>query len=154
MNKTIIMAGVVALVVIGGALYFMGNRQSTGQPQTQTPVITEAPSTVPSSPSGAMKPSGAMMKGEVKEFTVVSKGLNFTPAEIKVKKGDKVKITYKNTLGTHNFTIDKFNVATKTLSAGDEETVEFTVDKAGSFEYYCSVTNHRALGMKGTFIVE
>ncbi len=32
--------------------------------------------------------------------------------------------------------------------------VEFTADKKGTFEYYCSVGEHRVNGMKGKFIVE
>ena len=32
--------------------------------------------------------------------------------------------------------------------------VEFTVDKTGTFEYYCSVGQHRANGMVGNLIVE
>lgn len=150
MNKTVVMAGVIALVVIAFSIYFMGNRTSNNQ--TQSPVVvTEVPT---AAPTETIEPSGSAMKGEVKEFTVVSKGLNFTPTEIKVKKGDKVKITYKNTLGTHSWTLDEFNAATKTISAGESETITFTADKAGTFEFYCSVNNHRAMGMKGTLVVE
>ena len=35
-----------------------------------------------------------------------------------------------------------------------EEVLEFTADKAGSFEYYCSVGEHKAMGMVGTLKVE
>ena len=33
-------------------------------------------------------------------------------------------------------------------------TAEFTADKVGSFEYYCSVGSHRSMGMKGVLKVE
>jgi plastocyanin len=94
-----------------------------------------------------------MMEG-VKEFTVESKGLKFTPNEIRVKVGDTVKITYVNTLGTHDWGIDELNVRTQLISAGEEETVEFVVDQAGTFEFYCSVPGHRGAGMFGTLVVE
>ena len=71
-----------------------------------------------------------------------------------VKKGDRVRITFKNSGGTHDFIIDEFNVATKRLNGGEQDAVEFTADKTGSFEYYCSVGSHRAMGMKGTLVVE
>ena len=153
MNKTgTIVLCVLAVALIAGVIIFFNKSQSNmpsaGQ---QTVTVTETP-----------KPSDAMMEKEsspsatkdVSQFTVESKGLNFTPNEIRVKKGDKVSVTYKNTLGTHNFTLDEFGVKTKLLSAGQEETVTFTAEKIGTFEFYCSVANHRAMGMKGNLIVE
>jgi plastocyanin len=71
-----------------------------------------------------------------------------------VKKGDTVKITFKNTGGFHDLKIDEFKVATKQLQGGASEVVTFVADKAGTFEYYCSVGNHRAMGMKGTLTVQ
>ena len=70
-----------------------------------------------------------------------------------VKRGDTVSITLKNAGGTHDLKIDEFDEETERLSAGEEETITFVADRAGSFEYYCSVGNHRAMGMKGTLTV-
>jgi plastocyanin len=90
----------------------------------------------------------------VKEFTVSGSNFKFEPASLKVNKGDKVKITFKNTGGFHDFVIDELDVATKQIQSGQEEVVEFTADEVGMFEYYCSVGNHRAQGMKGTLTVQ
>lgn len=90
---------------------------------------------------------------QVKEFTVTGGNFKFAPNTISVKKGDKVRIVFKNAEGFHDLKIDEFNVATKQIKGGAEETVEFTADKVGSFEYYCSVGQHRAMGMKGTLTV-
>jgi plastocyanin len=92
--------------------------------------------------------------GAVKEFTISGQNFSFTPSAITVKKGDKVKITFKNVNGFHNLMIDEFKVATKTIQGGTEESVEFVADKTGSFQYYCSVGTHRAMGMWGTLKVE
>ncbi len=89
----------------------------------------------------------------VKEFTVTGKNFSFDPSTINVKKGDKVKITFVNSEGFHNFIIDQFSLVSKTTKSPTTETLEFTADKTGSFEYYCSVGTHRAMGMKGTLIV-
>ena len=70
-----------------------------------------------------------------------------------VSKGDKVKIIFKNTGGFHDFTIDEFGVRTKRINGGEEDTIEFVADKSGTFEYYCSVGDHRTLGMRGTLTV-
>jgi plastocyanin len=91
--------------------------------------------------------------GEAKEFTVTGGNFEFTPAAMTVKKGDTVRITFKNVEGFHDFVIDEFDVATKQIQGGAEEVVEFVADEAGSFEYYCSVGSHRAMGMKGTLTV-
>ncbi len=90
----------------------------------------------------------------VVEVTVTGRNMSFDPKEIKVKKGDTVRVTFKNAQGFHDFVIDEFKVKTEQISAGQEEVVEFVADKTGSFEYYCSVGSHRKMGMWGTLIVE
>jgi plastocyanin len=81
--------------------------------------------------------------------------LNGTKApELRVKVGDKVRIEFTSTSGFHDWTIDEFSAATEQVSTGDSTSVEFTADQAGTFEYYCSVGNHRAQGMFGKLIVE
>ncbi len=91
---------------------------------------------------------------KVVEFTVTGKGFLFDPKEIKVKKGDTVRITFVNAEGFHDWKLEGYNVGTKQIAAGKTEVVEFTADKAGTFEYYCSVGQHRQNGMKGNLIVQ
>ncbi len=83
-------------------------------------------------------------------------GLDYTydVKEIRVKKGEKVKIVFNNTEGFHDLKIDEFNAATKQIKAGETESIIFTADKAGTFEYYCSVVQHHKNGMFGKLIVE
>jgi len=50
--------------------------------------------------------------------------------------------------------MNEFNARTKQIKAGETETIEFIADKVGSFEYYCSVGQHRQMGMVGTLVVE
>src|SRR3989344_1013833 len=90
----------------------------------------------------------------VKEFTVISGNFSFTPKTLEVNQGDTVKIIFQNANGTHALKIDEFNVAIKQIKAGESETVEFVADKTGIFEYYCSIGNHRAMGMVGTLTVK
>ncbi len=98
--------------------------------------------------------TNATAPAAVKEFTVSGQNHSFSPSTITVKKGDTVKITFKNVGGFHDLVIDELNVATKQISTGQEETVQFVADKVGTFEFYCSVGSHRAMGMKGSFIVQ
>jgi len=90
----------------------------------------------------------------VKEFTVDGTNFAFNPSEIKVKKGDTVKIVFKDDDGQHNLVIDGYNVSTNLIGPGSQDTIEFVADTVGEFEYYCSVGSHRALGMSGKLIVE
>jgi nitrosocyanin len=78
----------------------------------------------------------------------------FTPNEIKVKKGDTVKVVFTNDGGMHNFLLDAFNVSMDPIKVGESKTLTFVADKTGSFEYYCGVGKHRQMGQKGILVVE
>jgi plastocyanin len=88
------------------------------------------------------------------EFTVNGSNFSFSPNKIEVFKGDKISITFNNTVGTHDLVVEGYNVRTKVLQAGQSETIEFIATETGTFEFYCSVGNHRAQGMKGTLVVK
>ena len=108
----------------------------------------------PPDQKSAPTPTPTQSAPHEKSFTVTGQNFSFAPPTITVKKGDAVKITFKNAQGFHDFRIDEFGIATKQIRGGAEESVSFVADKVGSFEYYCSVGSHRAMGMKGTLIVE
>lgn len=152
LNNKIVIAVVVVLVLVVGGFIFM-NRQST----VKNALDVSNPEMASSTPSDSARDSAQSAVGDnsqVKEFTVSNSGFSFNPATLTVNQGDKVKITFKNTGGSHDLTIDGFNVSTKVIQSGQQDSIEFTADKAGTFEYYCSVGNHRALGMKGTLVVQ
>lgn len=89
-------------------------------------------------------------------FDITGGSFYFTPNEIRVKQGDKVKIIFTNVGGMHNLILDEFNVNTKTINTGESDTVEFTADKKGTFEFYCGVGKgyHRMMGQIGVLMVE
>jgi cytochrome c oxidase subunit 2 len=72
--------------------------------------------------------------GNVVEATVNAKNFEFDVKEIKAHVGDTVKLTLVNDAGAHGIGIDEYNVDIK-----GGETTEFVVDKAGEFDYYCSL---------------
>ncbi len=150
MNKNIII-GVIVLAVIGvgAAFLFKSAPSQTTAPATQTQV-TSAPTETTSEPNA----TGSAVSDEVKEFTVTGANFKFDPKVITVKKGDRVKITFKSVGGFHDFVIDELNVRTPVVETGKDAMIEFSADKVGKFEYYCPVGNHRAQGMVGTLTVE
>ncbi len=89
-----------------------------------------------------------------RDFVVIGADFKFSPAEIKVKSGDRVKLTLKSSDMPHDWRVDELNLATRILQAGEEQTIEFTAGPAGTYEAYCSVGNHRAKGMVGKLIIE
>ena len=80
-------------------------------------------------------------------------GVWFSLKEMRVKKGDLVRVHATNTKGMHDFVIDEFGIR-KELPLNEEVTFEFTADKTGEFVFYCSKPGHRAKGQWGTLIVE
>lgn len=75
--------------------------------------------------------------------------------DLRASIGDTVTITLVNDDGRfHDIVIDEFNAATPVFGErGQEETIQFTADRAGMFFYYCSVSGHRQAGMEGQLIV-
>lgn len=147
----------LVLVVLGvGAVLLMNKKQVTPADKmtaSQTPTEAMSPTTAAMEASSTATTTGDAMKGTTKEFAVEGGMFYFKPAVINVKKGDTVKIVFTNKEGMHDWRLDEFNVKTKMTREGDSDTVTFVADKAGTFEYYCSVGNHRAMGMKGSLVV-
>lgn len=155
MNKWLL---VLVLVVVVGGGYFLMKGKTPSAPSESMQPTTEEGSTGPSAAGtleSATGASGTMTEeGNVKAFTVEGTPFKFSLTEMRVKKGDTVKVTFVNKQGFHDWVLDEFNVRTKQIQAPGTETVTFVADKAGTFEYYCSVDGHRAKGMKGNLIVE
>ena len=140
MNKTTSII-IALIIIIGGYFLFISKKMQPTNVVTQEvqQVVEMSPTTEPMN---------------VKSFTVEGGNFTFTPTMITVAKGDTVRITFKNMEGIHDLVIDEFNAKTKQISSGQEETIEFVADKVGTFEYYCSVGSHRAMGMVGTLEVK
>jgi len=143
--------GILVLIIAGAGFYF-ASRDNAGviqemqdQKMDQGVVMTEE--------NGAAMQE--KMAGEaVKVFKLTAMNYQFSEKEMRVKKGDKVRIELDGAQGFHDWMVDEFNARTTRVSAGQSAAVEFVADKAGTFEYYCGVGNHRQLGMVGSLIVE
>lgn len=139
---------VIIIILIAGGWYFWQSNQSASPDEHM-----EEDGTMME--DGSMMEDGdAMMEEGVKTFDLTGKKFEFSMKEIRVKKGDTVKINFASTEGFHDWKIDEFNAQTQRVQEGDTSSVEFVADKAGTFEYYCSVGSHRQLGMVGKLIVE
>lgn len=158
MNRSLLSVVIIILVVLG-VWYFMSAKETapgTSNDNTATTTDTGSPTTDQGSNGGTqVDVGGSVIVGDVKEFAVTASNFKFSVAEMKVSKGDRVRISLTNTEGTHDLVVDGYNARTKILSqVGASETIEFTADKSGTFEYYCSIGNHRQAGMIGKLIVQ
>lgn len=150
-SVVIIVVVLIVILLIGGVIaYFL----------TQSQNKTMLPGTVNDSSSNATKAIEEEAEADIAELddlavvNVSAKNYAYTPQEIRVLEGETVKIVLDVTEGTHDLVIDEFNVRTDVINAGSQSEVTFVADKAGEFEFYCSLPGHRQLGMVGKLIVE
>lgn len=140
MNKIIV--GLIVLAGVGGFFYYRTDKAENGavSPETESASVANGPIKEFNMTSWMDKTDGKMTP-------------HFSLNEIKVKKGDTVKIHITNTAGTHDFVLDEFGIDAETPLSQTVD-VEFVADKVGTFEYYCGKYNHRELGQRGNLIVE
>jgi cytochrome c oxidase subunit II len=75
-----------------------------------------------------------------REFTVVAKDYQFSPALLQVMQDDLVKLTVRSEDVAYSLTIDEYRVA-KRVPARGSTTFEFRTDRAGTFPFYSNLTN-------------
>ena len=104
--------------------------------------------------AGAALAAGQATSSGYHEFTMTAKNYEFDPSVITVKKGEKVRLFITATDRDHGIKIQGYDID-QVLKKGSTATIEFTADKAGTFEFKCSVycgMGHRR--MKGKLVVE
>lgn len=82
---------------------------------------------------GSFSATGNAVKDteQVKEFNVKAFRFGYTPNEIEVKKGDKVRIKVENSDTIHGMRIQELGVS-------GNDVIEFTADKEGTFTWNCN----------------
>lgn len=149
----VLIIGIIIIVAIVGIGIFLTRQKGTTSQNIENLSLEDSTSKT-SSDTQSQATEAAMTTIDSKIISVEGGAFYFKPNQITVKKGERVTIEFKNAGGTHDLVIDEFNVKTKLTNSGETTTVEFTPDKAGTFEFYCSVSNHKEMGMSGTLIVE
>lgn len=142
MNKGV--AILVAVLIFGGVAFFLTRGE---QGVTQNPIETS-----PATEDAVEKV--VEQTGGITTVEISASNFKFDNEEIRVKKGDVVRINLKVTEGFHDWVVDEFAAKTAQVKTGEVTTVDFVADKEGVFEYYCSVGSHRQMGMVGKLIVE
>jgi heme/copper-type cytochrome/quinol oxidase subunit 2 len=88
-----------------------------------------------------------------REFTITAKDFRYSPDRIEVTQDDLVKLTIRSEDVAHSFTIDEYRIV-KRVPANGATTFEFRADRAGTFAFYCNLTNDPGHAtMKGQLVV-
>jgi len=117
------------------------------------------PTTTPASPTDG-------------EITVISSEWGFGPEAIILQLGQEIRLTLQNE-GTilHNFNVDGLQVdVIEEISSGgfsgdddklfvgadsdDVGLLRFVPLEAGEYEFYCTIADHRQLGMEGRLVIQ
>lgn len=102
--------------------------------------------------AGCSSDTGVTPTGETTTVTVQVDGMHYTPAEIEVPVGDELVVEFENTgLDLHDISFGN-GEASERLNPGDTETIEVGV-VGEDMEFWCSVSNHREMGMEGMIVV-
>lgn len=133
MKQSTLIVGLLIVIGVGGVWYYTNAMPANNV----SPVV-----------------SGQESTQQVKEIKVEAGSFYYKPNTMTVKKGEKVRIVMNAVSMMHDFNIAELNVKMPIVKNGDTGTVEFTPDKVGTFEYYCSVGQHRANGQVGKITVE
>ena len=116
----------------------MGKQEVTGENMTEELVT----------------PTEVVVLAEERVFDLVGSDFEYDVKEIRVKKGETVTINLTVTEGMHDWRVDEFEAMTEVIEVDGASSVTFVADMVGTFEYYCSIGQHRANGMVGNLIVE
>lgn len=153
-----LIAGVIVILLLAGAFIFIksnGTNEMAEKEEQSTGTMEESTNSMMKEESSNQAEGSAMMEeGKVNEIAVEAGSFYYKPNVITVKKGEKVRIVMNSVSMMHDFNIDELGVKLPIVKNGETGTVEFVADKVGTFEYYCSVGNHRAQGQVGTITIE
>src|SRR5436190_1691908 len=98
--------------------------------------------------------TAAQEQGQVREFTVSGDHYAFAPSSLSVNRNDLIKVTFTAKDIAHSFTVEGYRIM-KRAGAGQTVTFEFRADQAGTFPFYCNLSqDEKCKDMKGTLTVK
>jgi len=124
-----------------------------------------------SSSSGPAGPTATPASPSDGQITIVSSEWGYGPEAIVLQLGQEVRLTFENEGAIlHNFKVDDLEIEViEEISSGgfsgdegelfvgadsdDVGLLRFVPLEAGEYEFYCTIANHRQLGMEGRLTV-
>ena len=126
MNFTKIAIIIIVLVAVAGGIYLFTTSNSQ-------PAVNDA--TEINQQEEVVDDTQTEVDADTVVIEVSGANFSFSPSNITVKKGQKVKVVFTANDMQHDFVIDELNVKSDTVTAGNTSEVECTPTEAGEFEY-------------------
>lgn len=156
MNKNLTI-GIVVLLLLGLGGYFMISNSTINETvtDTQESMVVDLSEETSDVEEMITDEDLGTEAGEELEILITASDFQFDPNKFTVEAGQQVVLTLNSSGMPHDIVFEDLDVRTEIIMSGNSETITFTApDEPGEYAYYCSVGNHRALGMEGVMIVE
>lgn len=159
MMPVMIVGALIVLAVLGYGAYRIKRHFSHRSAQTSSQTEMTAASPTDNSASSSATPadgssSDTPTTNDERVITMDAGSFYYKPNVITAKLGEKLKVVITSKDMVHNFNIDELNVHSPMIHSGETNSVEFVASKQGTFEFYCSVGQHRAHGQVGKITIE
>lgn len=159
-KNTLLVIGLLVIVGVVAASQLMG--KNGGQVPADSDKMVVASPAVEASPAVSPVGDATMEKkvaadsamSDVQVIEIEAGAFYYKPNVIKVKKGQKVQVVFKSVDMMHDFNVDALNIKSEVVKGGNSSTFEFTANEVGTYEYYCSIGQHKQNGQIGTLVVE
>lgn len=160
-NSMKMIVGIIVVIAVIGGYMVMRNGSSSEQAENTEQMEGTAVEESSEKMEGETKSieaagahTGVVDEQGVRVIDVEAGSFYYKPNVMKVKKGETIRIVMNSVSMMHDFNIDELGVKMPIIKDGDSGMIEFVADTIGTFEYYCSVGQHRANGQVGMITVE
>lgn len=149
-SRTLIILVVVVLAAVVGGVFLLGQSPKNNFASSPTADVETIATPGPVFEEVEEDEVQNIWQG----ITVIASEFKYSPAGIEANVGDTITLTLTNKgKMRHDLVIDELGVKTKLLSPGESQTIEFVVEEAGQYVFYCSIPGHRESGMEGKLVV-
>lgn len=98
-----------------------------------------------------------VVRDEVVAYELTAVNFEYSTDDLTAAPGQEMQVRLIVKEGMHDFVIDELEVRTDVMNAGEETTVTVMIpedaEPGTEYPFYCSVGNHREMGMEGTLTV-
>jgi plastocyanin len=171
-KNLIIIAVVVVLLLVGGSIFAFMNKgattsssssSSSSSSQVSSAALASVASTAMSAgqttstaqSTVASAASSAAASQGVVNYSIEISNYKFAPAELQAKPGQTLHLTIMDKAGSHDFVAPALNISSGIFTPGETKVIDVVIPQnaASEYEFFCSVSGHKEMGMKGKIVV-
>jgi plastocyanin len=154
----IILIGAIAAVLIASELSDDDSNDTTSETTEETPEDEFADEDANNPGNGIVSQPQFTQPEETinNSYDITMSNFTFSPNIIEASPGETITISLTSLGGTHDFVIDELDVQSLLLGSNESQDLTITIPDNASgmtYQFYCSVGNHREMGMVGEIMV-